>query len=116
MKASDLLQLARPQLAKLLCEGHSIDPAALDDTEYRGVSLGLPAFVDRMTWKTFKKVFHRDPGTGRLRGWNVRVQQTGLEPPFTPRQRNGALLDPSAYPGQSPSRRVLGRYIRRGNP
>jgi hypothetical protein len=86
--ASDLLGLDRRQLAKLLCEGHPIDPVALDDTEYRGVSLGLPAFVDKLTWKTFKKVFHRDPETGHLRGWNVRIQQTGLEPPFIAQQRN----------------------------
>lgn len=86
---SDLLGLDRRRLMRLLCDGHPIDPEALDDSEYRGVSLGLPGFIDRLTWKTFKKVFHRDPETGHLRGWNVRVRQTGLEPPFIPRQRRG---------------------------
>jgi len=62
-------------LRALLARGHAIDPAVLDDTEYHGTSLGLPAMLERLTWKTFKKVFHRDPATGALRGWNVRIDQ-----------------------------------------
>ncbi|RLB64229.1 MAG: hypothetical protein DRI90_05055, partial [Deltaproteobacteria bacterium] len=61
----------------LLTSGHSIDPRQLDDVEYRGISLGLPAIVEKLTWKKFKKVFHRDPATGVLRGWNVRMEQNG---------------------------------------
>lgn len=68
--------------------GHPIDPAALDDSRYRGVSLGLPHVVDRLLWKTFEKTFHRD-ASGALRGWNVRVEQTGLRGPLEPRIRNG---------------------------
>jgi hypothetical protein len=84
--ASDLLDLSRRELMDLLREGHAIDPGDLDDTEYKGVSLGLPAFVERLTWKTFKKVFHRDPATGHLRGWNVRLEQNGLHAPCVPRR------------------------------
>jgi hypothetical protein len=40
-----------------------------------------------MTWKKFKKVFHRDPVTKRLRGWNVRIVQDGLDAPWTPKMR-----------------------------
>jgi len=57
--------------------------------EYRGVSLGLPTFVEKLTWKKFKKVFHRDPATGRLRGWNVRVVQNGLDEPWEPQIKRG---------------------------
>ncbi len=90
MNAADLLGLPLRELKALMRDGHPIDPSALDDREYRGVSLGLPGFVERLTWKTFKKVFHRDPDTGALRGWNVRIRQTGLEPPFEPKTKGGA--------------------------
>ena len=89
MNARDLLDLPVRELVELMKSGHPIDPAALDDTEYRGISLGLPSIVDRLAWKTFKKVFHRDPETNALRGWNVRIRQTGLEPPYEPKTKNG---------------------------
>lgn len=62
---------------------------ALDDTEFYGVSLGLPGWVERLAWTTFKKVFRRDPGTGALRGWNVAVEQRGVQGPFVDRRRRG---------------------------
>ena len=78
MTVDDLLKMSRHGLTEILRNGHPIDPAALDDMEYKGVSLGLPGFIERLSWKTFKKVFHRDPSTGLLRGWNVRIQQEGV--------------------------------------
>ena len=48
-------------------------------TENRGISLGLPAWVERLSWKKFAKAFHRDPRTQRLRGWNVRIEQGALQ-------------------------------------
>jgi hypothetical protein len=78
---ADLLHLGKRELAELLRAGHPIDERALDDTEYKGTSLGLPRFIESLTWKKFKKVFHRDPATGFLRGWNVRLEQNGLEQP-----------------------------------
>ncbi len=91
LTAADLWGMSRAQLGEVLAAGHSIDPATLDDTEYRGVSLGLPAWIERLSWKTFKKVFHRDE-SGVLRGWNVRLEQTGLDGPSTPMQRKGKEL------------------------
>lgn len=88
MTAADLLALPRRELMALLARGHAIDPRALDDSQYRGTSLGLPAVVERLTWKTFRKVFHRDPRSGRLRGWNVRLRQG--PGPATPMMRDGA--------------------------
>lgn len=84
MNRDDVLALDRAGLAALLAHGHAIDPAALDDSQYRGISLGLPPLVEALTWKTFRKTFHRDPATGRLRGWNVRLAQTGLDGPARP--------------------------------
>lgn len=90
MHAGEVQALGREELAALLREGHPIDPAALDDSEYRGVSLGLGATLERLTWKTFMKTFHRDPQTGGLRGWNVRMVQNGLGGPFEPMLKGGA--------------------------
>lgn len=86
---ADLLAASRDELRALLAGGHPIDPARLDDTVYRGISLGLPAWVERLTWKQFAKAFHRDPRTGRLRGWNVRIEQDGLDRPWRTRTRRG---------------------------
>jgi hypothetical protein len=87
----DLLDARPDALLAALDAGHPIDPRALDDTEYRGVSLGLPSAIEKLSWKTFKKVFHRDPDTGVLRGWNVRVEQTGdLYGDYAPKTRGGA--------------------------
>jgi hypothetical protein len=85
-----MLAMSGAELRQTLAEGHRIDPAALDASRYRGVSLGLPAWVDRALWKTFEKDFRRDPDTGVLRGWNVRLEQTGLDGEVSPRLRNGA--------------------------
>ncbi len=87
---ADILGLDRGGLAQRMRDGHPIDPGALDDQVYRGISLGLPPWIESLTWKTFQKTFHRDPVTGHLRGWNVRIQQHGLDAPSVPMQRNGA--------------------------
>lgn len=88
MNAADLAAMSRRELMAVMQAGHPIDPAALDDTEYRGVSLGLPRIVERLTWKTFKKAFHRDSTTGRLRGWNVRIDQRAPED-YRPKTKRG---------------------------
>jgi hypothetical protein len=87
--AADFLHMGRPELLRALCDGHPIDARELDDTEYKGTSLGLPGWVERLTWKKFKKVFHRDPATGFLRGWNVRLEQNELGGPCIPKRRRG---------------------------
>jgi hypothetical protein len=69
-----------------LASGFAIDPRALDGATYRGTSLGLPALVDKVAWKTFQKTFHRDPATRELRGWNVRLEQDGVDAPSRPRR------------------------------
>lgn len=86
---SALLAASHADLSAILASGHAIDPAALADMQYRGISLGLPAWIERLTWKKFMKVFHRDRHTGQLRGWNVRIEQDGLDRPWRPRVRHG---------------------------
>ncbi len=79
--------MTQRELAAALGAGYPIDPHALDDTQYRGTSLGLWGWVERLSWKKFRKTFHRDPVTGALRGWNVRLVQDGLDAPDTPMTR-----------------------------
>ena len=82
--------MGRSELMALLEEGHPIADGILDDTEYRGVSLGLPPLVEKLTWTKFRKAFHRDPVTGLLRGWNVRLVQNGVGAEDIPLRRGGA--------------------------
>lgn len=94
MILDELLPLGPRALRARLDAAHAIDPGVLDDTEYHGIALGNPRFVELLTWQTFKKVFRRDPATGVLRGWNVAVEQRGPHGPFVDRLRGGA---PAAY-------------------
>ena len=87
MNFSDVLSLSRLELAGLLEDGYSIEPTSIEEGRYLGVSLGLPRWLEWLTWKTFEKDFHRDRNTGALRGWNVRLQQTGLDGMPVPRMR-----------------------------
>lgn len=89
MNARDLLAASRPELEAMMARGRAVDPAAIADHTYRGISLGLPAWVERLTWKKFAKSFRREP-SGRIAGWNVRIVQDGLDRPWTPMQRRGA--------------------------
>jgi hypothetical protein len=124
-RASDFLALDRAQLAAALAQGHAIESDALANRVYRGVSLGLPAFVDRLAWKTFAKVFLRDRERRLLRGWNLRLAQTGLEGPLVPLQKRGQdfhfghfHVEPAAgyaMPRPLPQALVLD-YGRGGNP
>lgn len=101
-------------LSRRLRAGHAIEPAALDDSEYRGISLGLPRFVERLTWKTFQKTFHRDPATGALRGWNVRVEQRGVDARSTPLLRDGAPVTVWHYAVIDPAGERVPRGCDRG--
>jgi hypothetical protein len=85
--ARALWALPRRELWELLLAGHPFPPEELADLEYHGTSLGLPGFVERLTWKKFKKVFCRDGA--RVRGWNLRLVQRGIDAPPEPQMREG---------------------------
>jgi hypothetical protein len=81
----DALLAASPaELAACFAAGHPVEPSQLAGAAYHGTSLGLPAWVERATWKTFTKVFVADGE--HVRGWNVRVDQRA---PWAPRLRRG---------------------------
>jgi hypothetical protein len=85
----DLLTMGNRQVAEVFFRGSPIAPGSLDNTQYLGIDLSLPPFMNKILWKTFRKTFYRDPKTGVLRGWNVRMEQTGWEKPGTPMMKNG---------------------------
>lgn len=89
MTKQHLLQASRSELRELITRGHPVDPAQLEGWAFRGVALGLPDFVAKLSWKTFQKTFHRDAHTGRLLGWNVRVHQDGVDAPSRPLEKKG---------------------------
>ncbi len=98
-----LLAANRGELAARFQAGHPVAPEALAGAEYHGTSLGLPRWLERLTWKTFMKAFVHD--RGGVRGWNIRVAGRGLPPagsaaegqrgvieqhsPWSPRMRRG---------------------------
>lgn len=95
--AETLLAAPRAALLDTLRAGHTPDPDALADQMYVGISLGMPGWVDRLAWKTFLKTFHRDPHSGQLRGWNVRLHQDGIGAPPRKMQRRGQPLSFGHY-------------------
>lgn len=80
----DLLAMDGRALYGVMARAHPLDLALLADKQYQGIDLSLPAWVNRILWKTFRKTFHRDPRTGALRGWNVRMKQQGIDGPREP--------------------------------
>lgn len=89
--AEPLLRASRRALRQALSAGFPIAAGSLDDTEYQGISLALPWIIERFTWKTFTKTFRRTT-TGELVGWNMRMEQTGVDGPPAPKRRNGVPL------------------------
>lgn len=75
----DLLAMTGKERFELMTTGHPLDLDQLDGTQYLGVDLSLPRFMNAILWKTFRKTFVRDPGSGTVRGWNVRLEQHGVD-------------------------------------
>ncbi len=116
MTVEPWLTRTQAELRASLAAGHPIEPSELDDTRYLGISLGLPGFVDSLLWKTFEKTFHRDPATGELRGWNVRLEQTGWEGDPVPKQRRGVPVTFGHYRVTAEAERLVLDYGVMGDP
>lgn len=101
MNRDALVALSRRELRALLERGHPLDPAALDDTEYHGTALGNPAWVTRLSWLKFFKVFRRR-ADGRLVGWNAAAEQNGLAAPWVLRRRADRPITYWAYEVRAP--------------
>lgn len=82
-----ILRATNADLARVLAAGRAFAPADVAGWTYHGTSLGLPAWIERLTWKTFAKAFVREPDN-RVRGWNIRCEQA-TPPTWRPRTRAG---------------------------
>jgi len=63
----------KARLAEALASGHPVAASDLAGWLYQGVSLGLPRWLERLTWSVFVKGFAADGAA--VRGWNVRIRQ-----------------------------------------
>lgn len=82
----ELLAMNGKQLHEIVARGAPLDLDALANSRYTGIDLSMPALFHKLFWRTFRKTFYRDPTSGRLRGWNVMVEQTGWQTPPEPRR------------------------------
>ena len=77
-------------LHDVLLRGHPLEPEKLAGRAYLGVDLSLPDIARKILWHTFRKTFTLDESTGDVRGWNVRMEQHGVNGPRIPmRNRKG---------------------------
>jgi hypothetical protein len=111
VNASDLARLSNTDLMEVLLGGHAIDADALAGKDYGGTSLGIPRFVERLTWKRFMKSFRRDDA-GRLGGFNVRIDNA--RPGWTPLLRGGAPVTFGPFAVVSPGGHRMPRPAKRG--
>lgn len=112
--ARELRTASTRELRDAIVRGHPLDPSALAGWVYRGTSLGLPSLIERITWKTFQKTFHRSPTSGRILGWNVRLEQDGIDAPSRPRMRHGQPVTEGNYEVISPAGVPMPRGFDRG--
>jgi len=86
----DLRALDVAALRRVMDAGHPLEPDVLAGRQYLGVDLSLPGWARRILWLTFRKTFVRDEADGGVRGWNVRMEQHGVDGPRVPlRARDG---------------------------
>lgn len=78
----NLLEMNKEQVAEVFWRGHPLDLDQLDNSHYLGVDLGMPSWFHKFFWKTFRKTFYYDAELQVLRGWNVKLEQTGWDNPL----------------------------------
>jgi hypothetical protein len=119
-----VLSLSRAALRERMRAGFPVARDCLADTAWLGVSLGLPRWAERLSWKTFSKCFVCQPGTGALTGFNVRLRQDGIGAEPVPMRRNGRAITfghfevvatPPAGPGSDLPEGLTLDYGRGGN-
>jgi hypothetical protein len=85
VNADTIARMPAAELHALLRDGHPVEPRDLAGSSFLGRSLNLPAIVEKLTWTWFRKELVAE-ADGRVRGWNVRVEQ---DHPHRPRRKRG---------------------------
>lgn len=73
---ADLEGLPPPELEALMRAGVRVEAGSLCDTLWHGYSLAMPAPLFKLLGR-FGKTFFDDRARGVVRGWNVRMRQSG---------------------------------------
>lgn len=92
MNLAEYRSWSKTQLAEALAAGHALAPTELAGWQYQGISLGLPRWLERLTWSVFVKAFAAQGD--RVVGWNVRITQGDdrllqADADLQPKQRKG---------------------------
>ncbi len=82
--AEDILGMDKWAQAELLFRGTPLKLETITDSNYLGIDLSLPPWMNKLFWKKFRKTLYRDPKHGVIRGWNVRLVKNGLAGPSIP--------------------------------
>ncbi len=90
LRAVDLWSMTKRELGGLMRDGAPLPPEALDG-DFFGVSLGLPPTLERLTWKVFRKRFHKEGAA--ILGKNIRMEQFGPRGPCEPMLANGIPIE-----------------------
>ncbi len=89
----DLMAMNAKALHEVLLRGHPLEPEKLAGRMYVGVDLSLPDIARKILWHTFRKTFTQGDSTGEVRGWNVRMEQHGVDGARIPmRNRKGKAI------------------------
>lgn len=112
--ARELREAPASELRAAIVAGFPVDPKQLEGFAYRGTNLLQPRFARAFSWATFQKTFWRDPQSGRLFGWNVRLEQDGLDAPSRPKLRHGVPRSEWFYEVVSPAGVRVPRGFERG--
>jgi hypothetical protein len=104
--AREALDWSRAELGRRFEAGGPIAPDELAGFGFRGISLGLPPLLERLSWKTFAKVFVTDGDA--VRGFNLRIVQNSgqnvgqnggdVSGPYRPRRRDARFGEMVARP------------------
>ncbi len=79
-----LRAMSNDELDEVMENGHPVDPKDIEGFEFKGTNVGVPKLLEMFAQK-FKKCFYRDPITGELRGWNLKIEQDkNLDGSWTP--------------------------------
>ena len=112
--ARELRDASASELRAAIVNGFPVDPKQLEGFAYRGTNLLHPRFARAFSWVTFQKTFWRDPASGRLFGWNVRLEQDGIDAPSRPKLKHGAPRSEWFYEVIAPDGVVMPRGFDRG--
>lgn len=81
IRYEQLRRMSLSELNKIFLNGHPVDMFQIENHQFLGLNVGVPAAFLKLFQK-FVKCFYRDPETGNIRGWNLQAIQDGPDNPW----------------------------------